>query len=146
MPEPPPGYSARQRSGSRRLIIVASRHDLRLRTITRVPCGHSFGAGSLKAGAASVATGAGCDAASAAGAGCGAASVVADSVAAGADCDAASVGNAAAGWSAEAWAISVSTSSVVGADVAIFQTISNRPSSLSLMPSRPSQLANFGRR
>src|SRR5580700_10147620 len=108
MPEPPPGYSARQRLGSRRLIIVASRHDLRLRTITRVPCGHSFGAGSLKAGAASVATGAGCDAASA----------VAGSVAAGAGCDAASVGDAAAGWSAEAWAISVSTSSVVGAVLA----------------------------
>src|ERR1700720_4602630 len=52
MPEPPPGYSARQRSGSRRLTMVASRHDLRLRTITRVPCGHSFfGAGSLNAGA-----------------------------------------------------------------------------------------------
>jgi hypothetical protein len=34
-----------------RLIIVASRHDLRLRAIARVPCGHSFGAGSLKAGA-----------------------------------------------------------------------------------------------
>jgi hypothetical protein len=32
--------------------MVAARHDLRLRTITRVPCGHSFfGAGSLNAGA-----------------------------------------------------------------------------------------------
>src|SRR6202035_3486960 len=102
MPEPPPGYSARQRSGSRRLIIVASRHDLRLRTITRVPCGHSFfDAGSLKAGAASVAAGAGCDAAS--------------------------VGDAAACWSAEASAISVSTSSEVGAALTVFQTISNRP-------------------
>src|ERR1700724_3778245 len=106
MPEPPPGYSARQRSGSRRLLIVASRHDLRLRTITRVPCGHSFGDGSLKAGAASVATGAGCDAAS--------------------------VGDAAAGWSAEASAISVSTSSVVGAALTVFQTISNRPLLLGL--------------
>src|SRR6202023_2565887 len=117
MPEPPPGYSARQRLGSRRLIIVASRHDLRLRTITRVPCGHSFGAGSLKAGAASVATGAGCDAASASDAGC----------------DAASVGDATAGWSAEASAISVSTSSVVGAALTVFQTISNRPLLLGLM-------------
>src|ERR1700720_2910000 len=134
MPEPPPGYSARQRSGSRRLIIVASRHDLRLRTITWVPCGHSFGVGSLNAGAGSVTTGADCDAASASDAGCGATSVVAGSVSAGAGSGAASVGDAAAGWSAEASAISVSTSSVVGADVAIFQTISNRPSSLSLMP------------
>src|SRR6202035_3991621 len=133
MTEPPPGYSARQRSGSRRLIIVASRHDLRLRTITRVPCGHSFGAGSLKAGAASVATGAGCDAASASDAGRGAASVVAGSVAAGADFDAASVGDAAAGWSAEASAISVSTSSEVGAALTVFQTISNRPLLLELM-------------
>jgi hypothetical protein len=57
-------YSARQRSGSRRLIIVASRHDLRLRTITRVPCGHAlFGAGSLNAGAGSLAPAAGCAAA-----------------------------------------------------------------------------------
>ena len=38
--------------------MVASRHDLRLRTITRAPCGHSFGAGSLNAWATSVATGA----------------------------------------------------------------------------------------
>src|SRR5580704_15086107 len=80
------------------LLIVASRHDLRLRTITWVPYGHSFGTGLLNATAGSVA----------ASAGCGAASVVADSVAAGAGCDAASVGNAAAGWSAEASAISVS--------------------------------------
>src|SRR5580693_5185127 len=134
MPEPPPGYSARQRSGSRRLTMVASRHDLRLRTITRVPCGHSFGAGSLNAGAGSVAAGAGCDAASTSDAGCGAASVVASSVAAGAGCDASSVGDAAAGWFAGASAISVSTSSVVGAVLADFQTISNRPSSLDLMP------------
>src|SRR6476659_1981871 len=134
MPEPPPGYSARQRSGSRRLIIVASRHDLRLRTITRVPCGHSFGAGSLKAGATSAVTGAGGDAASASDAGCGTASLVTGSVAAGAGCDAASVGDAAAGWSAEASAISVSTSSEVGAVLADFQTISNRPSPLGLMP------------
>src|ERR1700731_2985885 len=110
MPEPPPGYSARQRSGSRWLIIVASRHDLRLRTITWVPYGHSFGAGLLNATAGSVA----------AGAGCGAASVVADSVAAGAGCDATSVGNAAAGRSAEASAISVSTSSEVGAALTFF--------------------------
>jgi hypothetical protein len=40
--------------------MVASRHDLRLRTITRVPCGHWFGAGSLNAGAGSLAAGAGC--------------------------------------------------------------------------------------
>src|SRR5580693_2643967 len=106
MPEPPPGYSARQRSGSRRLTMVASRHDLRLRTITLVPCGHWFGAGSLNAGKGSVATGAGCDAASAS--------------------------DAAAGCSAEASAISVSISTVVGAVLAIFQTISN-PSSLDLM-------------
>src|SRR5580700_122626 len=57
MPEPPPGYSARQRSGSRRLIIVASRHDLRLRTITRVPSGHLLSvAVSRDAGAFAVAT------------------------------------------------------------------------------------------
>src|ERR1700730_6668368 len=123
MPEAPPGYSARHRSGSRRLIIVASRHDLRLRTITWVPCGHSFGAGLLNATAGSVA----------ASAGCGAASVVADSVAAGAGCDAASVGDAAAGWAAEASAISVSTSSEVGAALTVFQTISNRPLPLGLM-------------
>src|SRR3984893_249281 len=135
MPEAPPGYSARHRSGSRRLIIVASRHDLRLRTITRVPCGHSFfGAGSLNAGAGSVAAGAGCDAGSTSDAGRGAASVVARSVAAGACCDASSVGDAAAGWFAGASAISVSISSVVGAVLADFQTISNRPSSLGLMP------------
>src|ERR1700747_1915264 len=100
MPEPPPGYSARQRSGSRRLIIVASRHDLRLRTITLVPCGHWFEAGSLNAGKGSVATGAGWDAASASDVGCGAALAVAGSVAAGAGCDAASVSDAAAGCSA----------------------------------------------
>src|SRR5712671_493363 len=122
MPEPPPGYSARQRSGSRRLIIVASRHDLRLRTITLVPCGHWFGAGSLNAGKGSVATGAGCDAASASDVGCGVALAVAGSVAAGAGCDAASASDVAAGCSAEASAISVSTSSVVGAVLAIFQT------------------------
>src|ERR1700719_4762099 len=115
--------------------MVASRHDLRLRTITRVPCGHSFfGAGSLNAGAGSVAAGAGCDAASTSDAGCGAASVVASSVAAGAGWDAASLGDAAAGWFAGGSAISVSTSSVVGAVLADFQTISNRPSSLGLMP------------
>src|SRR5437868_555964 len=130
IPEPPPGYSARQLSGSRWFIIVASRQDLRLRTITWVLAGHSFfGAGSLNARAGSVATGAGCDTASASDAGCGAASVVAGSVAAGSVCDVASVGDAAAGWSAEASAISISTSSVVGAALAIFQTISNRPSS-----------------
>src|SRR5436190_5260240 len=113
MAEPPPGYSARQWSGSRRLIIVASRHDLRLRTITRVLAGHSFfGAGSLNAGAGSVAAGAGCEAASTSDAGCGAVSVVAGSVAAGAGCDAASVGDAATGWSAEASASWISTSSV----------------------------------
>src|SRR5204862_5522397 len=102
MAEPPPGYSARQWSGSRRLIIVASRHDLRLRTITRVPAGRSFfRAGSLNAGAGLVAAGAGCEAAS--------------------------VGDAATGWTAEASAISVSTPSGVGAALPIFQTISNRP-------------------
>ena len=37
------------------LLIVASRHDLRLRTITWVPYGHSFGAGLLNATAGSVA-------------------------------------------------------------------------------------------
>src|SRR5207302_10748530 len=100
--------------------MVASRQDLRLRTITRMPCGHSFfGAGSLNAGAGSVAAGPGCDAASTSDAGCGAASVVASSVAAGAGCDAASVGNPAAGWSAETPALAVRTPSVVGADVAI---------------------------
>src|SRR5436190_22068983 len=127
MPEPPPGYSARQWSGSRRLIIVASRHDLRVRTITRVPCGQLFGAGSLNAGAGSAAAGTGCEAASASDAGCGAASLVAGSTAAGAGCDAASVGDAAAGWSAEASAMLISTSSVIGAASAILQTISNRP-------------------
>src|SRR5947207_14461547 len=102
MPESPPGYSARQTSGSRRLVIVASGHELRLRTITRVPCAHSFlGPGSLNGGAGSVAPGADCDAASAADTGCGAASLVAGLVAAGAGCDA-SVGNATAGSSAEA--------------------------------------------
>src|ERR1700720_2900584 len=114
--------------------MVASRHDLRLRTITRVPCGHSFfGAGSLNAGKGSVATGAGWDAASASDVGCGAALAVASSVAAGAGCDAASASDAAAGCAAEASAISVSISSVVGAVLAIFQTISNL-SSLDLMP------------
>src|ERR1700730_15833271 len=99
MPEPPPGYSARQRSGSRRLTMVASRHDLRLRTITRVPCGHSFfGAGSLNAGKGAVAAGAVRDADSTSDAGCGAAPVVASSVAAGAGWDSASLGDAAAGW------------------------------------------------
>src|SRR5438045_8899861 len=97
MPEPPPGYSARQCSGSARLVIVAPRHDLPLRTITRVPCGHTFGAGSLNPAAGSVAAGAGCGAASGSDAGCGAASFVAGSVAAGVGCDAASVGDAAAG-------------------------------------------------
>ena len=114
--------------------MVASRHDLRLRTITRVPCGHSFfGAGSLNAGAGSAAAGAGCDAASTSDAGCGAASVVAGLVVDGVGCDASSVGDAAAGWSTEASAISVSISFAVGAVVAFFQTISNRPSSLGLM-------------
>jgi len=85
--------------------IVASRHDLRLRTITRVPHGHSFfGADSLNAGTGSVVAGAGSGAAS--------------------------IGDAAAGRSTEALAISVSTSSVIGAVLAVFQTISNRPSSL----------------
>src|SRR5436190_12762783 len=98
MAEPPPGYSARQWSGSRRFIIVASRHDLRLRTITRVPVGHSsFGAGSLNVGAGSVAADAGCEAASTSDAPCAAASVIAGSVAAGAGCDAASVGDVATG-------------------------------------------------
>src|SRR5580700_2430419 len=130
MPEPPPGYSARQRSGSRRLIIVASRHDLRLRTITRVPCGHSFfGAGSLNAAAGSVVADVGYGAISASDAGPGAAPVVASLVAAGAGCEPVSVDEAAAGWSAEASAVSVSASSV-GAALAVFQTISNRPSSL----------------
>src|ERR1700731_3349682 len=115
--------------------MVASRHDLRLRTITRVQCGHSvFGAGSLNAGAGSVAAGAGCDAALTADAGCGASSVVANSGAPGACGDASSVGDAATRWFAGASAISVSTSSVVGAILADFQTISNRPSSLGLMP------------
>jgi hypothetical protein len=50
---------ARNATFSRRLTIAASRHDLRLRTITRVPSGHLFsgsgcaaiGAGSLNDGA-----------------------------------------------------------------------------------------------
>jgi hypothetical protein len=105
-----------------------------LRTITRVPCGHSFaGAGSLNAEAGSVAAGAGCEATSTSDARCGAVSIVAGSVADGARCDAASVGDAATGWSAGASAISISTSSVVGAALAIFHTISNRPLSLELM-------------
>ena len=105
------------------LLIVASRHDLRLRTITWVPYGHSFGAGLLNATAGSVAVWRGLrHSVSRRGLGGRWRGLLA------------SVGNAAAGWSAEASAISVSTSSVVGADVAIFQTISNRPSSLSLMP------------
>src|SRR6202040_4482162 len=100
--------------------MVASRHDLRLRTITRVPCGHSFfGAGSLNAGKGSVATGAGCDAASASDVGCGAALAVAGSMAAGAGCDAASASNAAAGCSGQASANHGSTSSVRGAGLAI---------------------------
>src|SRR5207248_6758165 len=119
---------------SRRLTMVASRHDLRLRTITRAPCGHSFGAGSLNAGAASVATGAGCDAASASDAGCGAASVVASSVAAGAGWDAASLGDAAAGWFAGGSGMSVSTSSEVVVAVSDLQKVSNRPWSMGLMP------------
>src|SRR5213595_1823631 len=116
-------------------MIVASRHDLPLRTITRVPCGHSFlGARSLNAGARLAAAGAGCEATSTSDARCGAVSVVAGSVAAGARCDAASVGDAGTGWSAEASAILISTSSVLGAAWAILQTISNRPLSLGLMP------------
>src|SRR5205823_9299421 len=105
-----------------------SRHDLRLRTITRVLAGHWFcGAGSLNAGAGSAAVGTGCEAAPASDARCAAASVVSGSVVAGAGCGAASVGDAAAGWTAGASAILISTSSVVGAALAIFQTISNRP-------------------
>ena len=56
-----------------------------------------------------MATGAGCDAASASDVGCGAALAVADSVAAGAGCDTASASDAAAGCSAEASAISVTS-------------------------------------
>jgi hypothetical protein len=44
-------------------------------------------------------------------------------VAAGAGCDAASVGDAAAGWSAEASAISVSTSSEVGPALTVFRAL-----------------------
>jgi hypothetical protein len=105
-----------------------------LRTITRIPADHSFfGADWLNAEAAPVIAGAGCEATSTSNARCGAVSVVAGSAAAGARCDAALVGDAATGWSAEASAISISISSVVGAALAVSQTISNRPLSLGLM-------------
>ena len=80
------------------LLIVASRHDLRLRTITWVPYGHSFGAGLLNATAGSVAAWRGLRrSVSRRGLGGRWRGLLA------------SVGNAAAGWSAEASAISVST-------------------------------------
>src|ERR1700732_3506095 len=125
MPVPPEGYCTRQYSASSRMKIVASDHDLGLcRTITRVPSGHLLsGSGAPDAGTLDAAGSLPVAAAASSAPALGRASL-------GSSLTERS-GLVLSSAAVAAVAISASTSPVVGA---VFQTISNRPSSRGLMP------------
>src|SRR5438045_9532297 len=114
MPVPPEGYCTRQYSASSRVLIVASDHDLGLlRTITRVPSGHLLSCSGAPDASTLEAAG--------------------SLPVAAATSSAPALGGASLGasFALAAVAISASTSPVVGA---VFQPVSNRPSSRGRMP------------
>src|SRR6202040_4076157 len=114
MPVPPEGYCTRQYSASSRVQIVASDQDLGLlRTITRVPSGHLLsGSGAPDAGTLDAA----CSLPVAA---------------AGSSAPAVGGASLASSLTERGGLVLASTSPMVGA---VFQTISNRPSSRGRMP------------
>src|SRR6202035_3016492 len=124
MPVPREGYCTRQYSASSRMKIVASDHDLGLlRTITRVPSGHLLsGSGAPDAGTLEAAGSLPVAAATSSAPALGGASLGSSLT------EKRGLPSSAA---VAAVAISASTSPVVGA---VFQTISNRPSSRGRMP------------